>query len=155
MWATKSRAKKQRNMKRLITFLQAKILSPTTQSLTICHQSNIDLPPKPSPLLTKSKLDYLSIPPKIPKKPCLSLVCVETTDIPPADQIFAPYLPLPSSLKEVSIRNQPPPQSAILPNNQTYCTTCHKIFGTKDDEKYHQETQYGREDCYLLRSMLP
>ena len=150
MWTTKSKAKIMRNMKRLIAFLQSKILSPTSQSLTICSQSTTDLPPKLSPVLSTTKVDFISI---HPKKPCLSHVQVHSTDIPPTQPIPAQHLP--HSLKDVSLRSQPPPQSSQLPNKQTYCTACHKIFETKNDEKYHQETQYGREDCYLLRSMLP
>ena len=111
-----------------------------------------NLPSKPKQILAFSRITSIDIPPdiKTPKKHCLSLKCVERTDIPPADQNPA----LPSSLKDVSLRNQPSPQSSILLNDQRYCTTCQKIFSTKDDEVYHQETQYGREDCYLLRSML-
>ena len=153
MWATKSKSKKVRNMKRLITFLQSKITNPTIQSLTICPQSNIELPPKPSRFLSKTKLDIISIDPEPPNRPCLSLVRVQSIDIPPTQLNLAPYLP--NSLKEVCLRTQPPPLSAKLSTQQTYCTTCHKIFETKDDEIYHQETQYGREDGYLLRSMLP
>ena len=140
-------------MKRLINFLQSKITDPTIKSLTICPQSKIDFPPKPYPLLSKTKVDLISIHPEPPKRPCLSLVRLQSTDIPPTQPNLAPYLP--HSLKDVCLRTQPPPQSAKLPTQQTYCTTCHKIFETKDDEIYHQETQYGREDCYLLRSMLP
>ena len=144
MWATKSKAKIMRNMKRLIAFLQSKILSPTSQNLTICPQSTTDLPPKLSPVLP-TKVDFISI---HPKKPCLSHVQVHSTDIPPTQPVSAQHFP--HSLKDVSLRSQPPPRSSQLPNKQTYCTAGHKIFENKDDEKYHQETQYGREDCYIL-----
>ena len=149
MWATKSKAKNLRNMKRLITFLQSEIISPTTLSLKNCPQSTISLSSNPSLVLTKTKVDLISI---RPKKPCLSLVRLHCTDIPPTQPTPGHF---PHSLKDVSLRSQPPPRSSKLPTQQTYCTSCHKIFETKDDEKYHQETQYGREDCYLLRSMLP
>ena len=140
-------------MKRLITFLQSKIKSPIIESLKICPQSTLDLPPKPSPPLTKIKIDPISIEPKPPLKPCLSIELVQTTDIPPTQPIHDAYLP--QNLKDVSLRSQPPPQLSKLPNQKTYCTSCQKVFETKGDEKYHQDTQYGREDCYLLRSMLP
>ena len=34
------------------------------------------------------------------------------------------------------------------------CTFCKKTFETGEDFKWHKETQYGREDCSILRSML-
>ena len=135
----KSLAKKIRSFNRLIKFIKKKCLEEIQPSLSL-----VKLPPTSfTP----------SLPPK--SRTILSFSRVTLTDVPPTNinQNFTPYLP--RSLKDVSLRNQPPPQSSVLPNGQTYCTTCDKIFATKEDEKYHQETQYGREDCYLLRSMLP
>ena len=152
-------AKKAKSVNRLLKFIKKKCLEENRPNpLFVALPSTSftpNLPPKPKQILAYSRITSTDVPPdiKIPKKPCLSFMCVESTDLPPADQNPAPYLP--SSLKDVSLRNQPRPQSSILPNKQTYCTTCQKIFATKDDEIYHQDTQYGREDCYLLRSMLP
>ena len=152
MASYKSPAKKARSVNRLLKFIKKKRLEENRPTLSIVALPSIsftpNLPPKPKQILPFSRITSTDVP---PKKPYLSLMFVERTNIPPADQNPA----LPSSLKDVSLRNQPRPQSSILPNNQTYCTTCQKIFSTKDDEIYHQETQYGREDCYLLRSMLP
>ena len=35
------------------------------------------------------------------------------------------------------------------------CTSCQKILETEDDQRWHYQTKIGREDCYILRSMLP
>ena len=76
-------------------------------------------------MFNKSKVHLISIG---PKKPCLSLVRLHSTDIPPTQQIPAQF---PRSLKDVSLRSQPPPQSSKLPTQQTYCTSCHKILKVK------------------------
>ena len=133
-------SKKIRSVNRLIKFIKKKYLEEVQPSLSI--------EVLPSTLFT------LSLPSKI--KPILSFSRPILIDVPPEvtlNQNLTPYLP--RSLKDVSLRTQPPPQSSVLPNEQSYCTTCQKIFSTKEDEKYHQETQYGRENCYLLRNMLP
>ena len=35
------------------------------------------------------------------------------------------------------------------------CLVCKKTFETEDDITWHTETKYGREDCVILKSMLP
>jgi hypothetical protein len=68
-----------------------------------------------------------------------------------------------SPIWPASILNATIPQldgSAYDPQNQPQpdsikCETCQKRFETNEDFKWHNETQYGREDCSILRSMLP
>ena len=133
MAAYRSPAKKARSVNRLIKFIKNKCLERVQPSLSIevlpSTSFSPSLPSKPKPMLSFSRPTLTDVPPEVP-----------------LNQNLTPYLP--RSFKAVSLRTQPPPQSSVLiPNKQSYCKTCQKIFATKEDEKYHQDIQYGREDC--------
>ena len=55
--------------------------------------------------------------------------------------------------------NQEPTQNipqldGNISSDVSQCSNCQKVLWTIDDYKWHYETQHGREDCRLLRSML-
>ena len=156
MAAYRSPAKKARSVNRLIKFIKKKCLERVQPSLSIevlpSTSFTLSLPPKPKPILSLSRPTLTNIPPEVSLSTGNLSQCTPTYLSP---SLSTNTFQLPRSLKDVSVTTQPPPRSSILPNGQTYCTNCHKTFATIEDEKYHKETQYGREDCYLLRSMLP
>ena len=156
MLAYRSSAKKARSVNRLIKFIKNKCLERVQPSLSIevlpSTSFTLSLPPKPKPILSLLRPTLTNFPPEISLSTGNLSQCMPTYLSP---SLSTNTFQLPRSLKDVSLTTQPPPRSAILPNRQTYCTNCHKIFATIEDEKYHQEMQYEREDAYLLRIMLP
>jgi hypothetical protein len=53
------------------------------------------------------------------------------------------------SINNLNQHHQPQPVPYPL-----RCSSCLKIFESEDDFKWHKQTQIGREDCSILKSML-
>ena len=167
-----SNAKKTRNMRRLITFLQTKIVTPPVKILSLSHQTAISISPRTRPL-SISKTVLTELPPETPE------YLLPTTRRPnhhsnPLIMDLSRNQSLNSNMSfrngslldgripqlDVSTPNilyknsdhYPQPKTAAVP---TPCIVCKKTFETEDDVKWHWETKYGREDCAILRSMLP
>ena len=115
MASYRSPAKKLRSINRLIKFIKKKCLEEVQPSLSIevlpSTSFSPSLPSKPKPMLSFSRPTLTDVPPEVH-----------------LNQNLTPYLP--RSLKDVSL-TQLPPQSSVLPNGQSFCTTCQKIFHQK------------------------
>ena len=56
---------------------------------------------------------------------------------------------------QMNSTNKSPPDASAVVSDVKMCDVCQKVFETPDDIKWHRETKYGREDCKILKSMLP
>ena len=182
-----------RNAKRLIAFLQTKIIVKSLPSLRLCHQAAVSVPPKPLPLLSATKCAGTTIPPvplyrpnKLDKQTqtmnvsqtpapypssSLSSFCAASKLKPPPSKLSLMNIPsnfniysradpehipqLDGSTADLSTIDwpqhyQPRPTSDLL-----QCSLCLKIFETNDDQAFHNQTKLCREDCAILKSMLP
>ena len=63
------------------------------------------------------------------------------------------YRPISNMSAKLTIQAQvhPKPHVTRYPHQ---CQVCQKLLKDQDDYKWHYETQYGREDCSILKSML-
>ena len=167
-----SNAKKTRNMRRLISFLQTKIVTPPVRILSLSYPTAISILPTSRPL-SISKPVLTDLPPETPEH------VFPTSRRPnhPSNPLIMELSRNQSLNSNISIRNSslldgripqldgsipnilynnsihyPQPKTATVP---TPCIVCKKTFENEDDVKWHWETKYGREDCSILRSMLP
>jgi hypothetical protein len=193
MSRNKSPAKNLRNAKRLIAFLQTKILVKSLPSLKLCPQAVVSVSPKPLPLLTTTKCAGITIPPepltcpnKLDKQtqtmnvsqtpaPYLSSslhsFCAASKPKPPPTKLSLMNIPsnfniysrpdpehipqLDGSNVDLSTINWPQHDQSRPTSDLLQCSLCLKIFETNEDQAFHNHTKLGREDCAILKSMLP
>ena len=90
-------------------------------------------------------------------KPKLTISNVSNHDIPPScisiTYASQPYHSTPSQSAPVLGRGIPQLDGCEDPD-VFRCPNCRKQLETTDDKKWHYETQIGRQDCSILRSML-
>ena len=146
-----SPAKRIRSIRRLLSFQFKKMTkSRIFPSLSICHQEQSSFPPS-RPNLTYSRLAHTSTKPPTRQ---LSFSLVNTVSIEPKKMnhetmaMSIPQLDGSSDMFTSNVfQNHQPP-------GQIQCITCKRFFETRDDFRWHEETQYGREDCLIVKSML-
>ena len=142
-------------MKRLITFLQTKMISLPRPSLTVCPQSVVSIPPKSPPVLFTLRLAPTSFSPRPPIKPNVSTKSSQTYD---AREHQNPYsntafkIPQIDGFAEESpIHHQnhqtQPSQNA---DQGSKCDNCRTVFETRSQLELHDEmNQFGCEECYI------
>ena len=147
----RSPAKKNRNYRRLVKFLQAKIPPMKTPKILSFSQPtiiSISTPPRP---LSLSKPVLTSIPPVF-SQPSLSSTIAVPKHVPVYER---PASILDSRIPQLdglawNHDHQPQPSMDCL-----QCSSCQKTLETEDDWKWHYETEIGQQNCSILRSMLP
>ena len=65
-----------------------------------------------------------------------------------------PYEPTLSNGQTNIISQRIPQVDGGVDSDDFQCPKCKKVLETNDDMKWHYETQIGRQDCSILRSML-
>ena len=159
----KSPSKVLRNVKRITKFLEKK---PAEKKYLAVHKlPDLDIPPTVKSLnfsqptiisilpsrrhLEFSKPVLTNIPPEIPNS------CLSTT------KLLNPLMNLTKLQTSSNMCTQPSPLLERIPQldggieqEVLKCKNCKKTMVTADDIKWHFETQLGREDCSILRSML-
>ena len=76
-------------------------------------------------------------------------------DLLPAQMLQHGEKPHTRTVMQMNSTNKAPPGASAVVLAVKKCDVCQKVFETPDDVKWHRETQYGREDCKILKSMLP
>ena len=76
-------------------------------------------------------------------------------DLLPAQMLQHGEKPHTRTVMQMNSTNKSPPGASAVVSAVKKCDVCQKVFETQDDVKWHRETQYGREDCKILKSMLP
>ena len=124
-----------RSQRRLSNFLRAKLLEysflPAVKAkpvLSICLVESSTFP---------SNMSALSI----HKQSCVNI----PSTILPIDAPIAAY-PIPQLDGATDEEHQP---------SHYQCNTCERYFETDHDFRWHYESKIGREDCHILKSMLP
>ena len=119
-------------------------LKPSAQHVPLSVSSNTSLYPNSLLDLTRQQQHYSNI----------NLVH-SNVQLRRSDSVFGGYIPqLDGEASNLSVNNLhqlSPKKSAPDP---LQCKMCQRLFETKDDFTYHNETQLGREDCLILKSML-
>ena len=147
----RSPAKKNRNYRRLVKFLQAKIPPMKTPKILSFSQptiSSISTPPIP---LSFSKPVLTSIPPTFPQSLLSSTIAVRklaSVYARPAPILDSRIPQLDGMAWDHDLQHQPSMDCLR-------CPSCQKSLETEDDWKWHFKTEIGRQDCSILRSMLP
>ena len=134
-----SPAKKIRSFKRLFSFILQK---RKPKLLAIKHLPEINFPPSVQSMVSKSSQTM--------QYQCTSsLVNISMLRQEPVSKSNSiPQLDGGGS----DLRVQPPPQNVPYPSQ---CSTCKKNIEDQHDFNWHFGTEIGREDCRLLKSMLP
>ena len=157
MSGNKSPAKKMRNAKRLIAFLQTKIVEKSLPSLKLCPQASVSVAPKAPPLLAVTKCFGISVPPEPAIRPNKLDKQSQTMNVAKTPNPLITRLQTSSPI----VAQSAPVMSRRIPQldgerdlDVIKCTTCMKVLETEDDIKWHYKTKIGREDCSILKSML-
>ena len=158
----KSPSKVLRNTKRITKFIEKK--TAQKKVLTVQKLPELNIHPAAKKILTFSQPTILSV---LPTQICLSFSKPVLTDIPPevsflpqvAVQNFSSNSLITHLQTTSNIHTQPRPIFSRIPQldgetEESQCGTCKKIFEDADDIRWHFETQIGRQDCSILRSML-
>ena len=144
-------------------------IPPAAKILVFSQPLLVSIPPTPRPL-SVSKPVITSISPVLPQHSVQS-----TFALPQQNSFTQPSKTLTLDLNKQEYKHHARPASILhtrIPqlDGSMYdycderpqpapdflqCITCEKVFETQDDMRWHNETKYGREDCSILRSMLP
>ena len=160
----KSPYKVLRNVKRITKFMEKK--AADKKIMTVRKLPELDIPPAVK-ILTFTKPTIISIMPTLRHLSSSKPVLI---DIPPEFPRPKPiYSSNPLIMKISRLQNcsststQPTPAAVKIPQldgisitdpEVLQCKVCKKMLETADDVKWHYETQIGREDCSILKSML-
>jgi hypothetical protein len=145
-------------------------IPPVAKILVFSKPVLVSIPPTPRPL-SVSKPVITSISPVLPQPPVQSTLAFPKQKPFPFNQ---PSNTLTLNLNKQEYKHHARPASILdtrIPqlDGSTYdycdrpqpapdillCISCQKVFETLDNMRWHNENKYGREDCKILRSMLP
>ena len=151
-----SPATRTRSLKRAINYFKSKGMANKRKIPNLVHEIcvPVDIPPSLSPILTISILPSLSLSPN-PASAAerLSFARQPSVSIPSSNPDKPTYLTLDHAkqqmMTEKLLLSKPNPAPDLMK-----CAECEKIFEDIDDMKWHQENQYGKEDCVILQKMM-
>ena len=153
----RSPATRIRSLKRAINYFKYKGIANRRTIPELVHDTcaQVDIPPSLSPVLSISILPSLSISPNPPKHPPTPLPRLPSVSKPSSISSQPTYLTLDLARQMHHDANQLSLQNKLQPSPDLMkCSKCEKIFGTRDDIKWHEESKYGKEDCVILQKMM-